>query len=743
MEKVSFLKELGADRLLLPDLPLAGLEYFARRMMSRKPAALARIKDPHRTIEVACFLRLTLLRLMDGNLTLLDHQISAMWRGAWERVEASQAGRLRRFRRLLGELASLAGDETLDAAEMRKQLKRLISPFEPERQGTQVAAIRQELGRQSQGLARLLKLAREAPLSVPAGHKLAAAFATLDTLAGSPNALPDNAAQPFGPSWQALIDQPDRAAALGCFRAATLMGLKQALRNRSVSVDHSLSYRAPEDKLIPHKLWQRDRGRFIRDLNLPASSEKYLQHLEAGLSAGLAALAEAVEAGAVAIEGGELRLPRRKPAPKDPRLEPARQALARAFGDVQFPEVLVEVDGLTRFSWILLGRPGRSEQELVTLYAALMGLGSDLSVADLVRMVPALAADSLGQMMRKIAAERRLRLANDAVLGVMREHPVAALWGRGLFASADMMSLEATRYLWSARLDPRRRTYAVGTYAHVLDQWGILYDQPIVLNRRQAGAAIEGALRQRQVARLERVAVDTHGFTHFAMALAKAVGFDLCPRLANLKKRKLYLPRGLDVPAVLQPCVAETVSRRTIARGWEEFLRLAASVKHGWDSAAAALDRYGSAAAGDPVYNAGDGLGRLLRTLYLCDYLSNPAFRLEILDLLNQGEAVHSLQRAIHNRMITAKHGRTMEELGTISGALSLLANIVMAWNTHRIQAMIDASPGDHPDEVMRRLAPIGHKHINMRGILSFDLAGHRSSLLRQTPAAPVQCVPG
>src|ERR1051325_2807777 len=92
---------------------------------------------------------------------------------------------------------------------------------------------------------------------------------------------------------------------------------------------------------------------------------------------------------------------------------------------------------------------------------------------------------------------------------------------------------------------------------------------------------------------------------------------------------------------------------------------------------------------------------------------------------------------------ITAKHGRTMEELGTISGALSLLANIVMAWNTHRIQAMIDASPGDHPDEVMRRLAPIGHKHINMRGILSFDLAGHRSSLLRQTPAAPVQCVPG
>ena len=85
IEKVGFLKELGADRLVLPDLPLAGLEHFARRMMSRKPAALARIKDPHRTIEVACFLRLTLLRLTDASLTLLDHQIAALWRGARER----------------------------------------------------------------------------------------------------------------------------------------------------------------------------------------------------------------------------------------------------------------------------------------------------------------------------------------------------------------------------------------------------------------------------------------------------------------------------------------------------------------------------------------------------------------------------------------------------------------------------------------------------------------------------------
>jgi Domain of unknown function (DUF4158) len=62
IEKIGFLKELGAEKLALSDLPLAGLKHFARRMTSRKAAALARIKDPHRTIEIACFLRLRLLR---------------------------------------------------------------------------------------------------------------------------------------------------------------------------------------------------------------------------------------------------------------------------------------------------------------------------------------------------------------------------------------------------------------------------------------------------------------------------------------------------------------------------------------------------------------------------------------------------------------------------------------------------------------------------------------------------------
>jgi hypothetical protein len=38
-----------------------------------------------------------------------------------------------------------------------------------------------------------------------------------------------------------------------------------------------------------------------------------------------------------------------------------------------------------------------------------------------------------------------------------------------------MMSLETSKRVWQARIDPRRQTPSVGIYSHVRDRWGISY----------------------------------------------------------------------------------------------------------------------------------------------------------------------------------------------------------------------------------------------------------------------------
>ena len=72
-----------------------------------------------------------------------------------------------------------------------------------------------------------------------------------------------------------------------------------------------------------------------------------------------------------------------------------------------------------------------------------------------------------------------------------------------------------------------------------------------------------------------------------------------------------------------------------------------------------------------------------------------------------------------------------------ISGALALLANVVMAWNTHRIQSFRDRKPDELADSVVAQLAPIGYAHINMRGIIAFPLEKAAKGLI-VPPTGPI-----
>src|SRR5256885_11439273 len=47
----------------------------------------------------------------------------------------------------------------------------------------------------------------------------------------------------------------------------------------------------------------------------------------------------------------------------------------------------------------------------------------------------------------------------------MQRHPIAATWGRSDLASSDMMTMETTKRVWQARLDPRRNTPSIGIYS--------------------------------------------------------------------------------------------------------------------------------------------------------------------------------------------------------------------------------------------------------------------------------------
>lgn len=729
-EKIVFLRTLGANDIRLDGLPDATVAMYARRVALRKPSMLHRRKEPGRTLEIACFLKRQLQRSTDGSIDLFNHLVNDLVRQsrdrAIERVAQSATG----LGKLVVDLQAITADETLSAEEIRLRLSQLISPYTET--GTTVlsraTATRLELSKRSVDTLRLLEILSKMDLEVPHDHSVSSAIRVLEQ-AKRPGArrLPLGTPNVFGTPWTTLVQNDDRTAAFASWCAATTLLLKRSLRNGSVSISHSKDYRNPERHLIPRTLWEKDRGRFTRNLIREKSSERFVRRIEMGLKSGLRALAVSVAEGGVRIRDGHISLRRNTPIEVDQEVLETRNRMISLLGSAQLPDVIIETDRLTGFSRALLGRSPHSQREAVILYSALLGLGSDLEAADVERMVDGVSADSVGLMMQRLEDSGRLREANQAVVRFTSGLNVAQVWGPGLDASADMMSLDAAKTLWSARSDPRRRVASMGTYTHVLDQWSLIYDQPIVLNQRQAGVALEGALRHED-ADLERIAVDTHGMTHFSIALGKILGFDLCPRLARLSERKLYVFRDTVVPPELEPVVSRTLSRRAIATGWDGLLRLAASTQNGWCSAVWAVERHSSAATGTPVYKSGETLGKLLRSVFLCDYLGKPAVRGEIQKLLNQSESSHTLQRAIYNGPIKARRGRTREQMAAISGALTLLSNIVIAWNANGFDRILSDPGFDRPRDHIRHIAPIAHRHINLRGIFFFGLEKESST---------------
>jgi TnpA family transposase len=322
--------------------------------------------------------------------------------------------------------------------------------------------------------------------------------------------------------------------------------------------------------------------------------------------------------------------------------EQLRARLYARVGRVQLPELLLAVDGETHFSWELLGRAPSTPEELIPLYAAILVAAMALDATDVALMIPGVRLSAIRRASMLLEQERGLRRANDTVVEFLLAQPLSKQWGHGYEASSDLMSLDVSRHLWMSRVDPKRRRHAVGTYTQVLDQWGIVYDQPLLLSTRQAGAAIEGAVR-RSITRLERLAVDTHGYTDFAMIIAKLLGFDLCPRLYSMHDRRLHVPRGFNVPSALAMLVRQDVPCEPIHEGWDGLLHVAATIEEGWRSATDVLERFGSAARGDPIFRAGDAAGQLQRTVHLCDYFTLPDFRRPLHHVLERGESVHAL----------------------------------------------------------------------------------------------------
>lgn len=157
-------------------------------------------------------------------------------------------------------------------------------------------------------------------------------------------------------------------------------------------------------------------------------------------------------------------------------------------------------------------------------------------------------------------------------------------------------------------------------------------------------------------------------------------------------------------------------------------------------SAVLALERFGSDSRADqinPIHKCGTAVGQLFHSLFLCDFVSMDEFRRELLRIVDRGESAHRLLRATYAGNIPAHRGRRVEELIAMSGSLTLLSNITIAWMTLHMQQVIDRwkrEEGHQVDpELLRHIGPARSEGVNFRGKLDFTVRQYQERLLAKS----------
>jgi hypothetical protein len=107
------------------------------------------------------------------------------------------------------------------------------------------------------------------------------------------------------------------------------------------------------------------------------------------------------------------------------------------------------------------------------------------------------------------------------------------------------------------------------------------------------------------------------------------------------------------------------------------------------------------------------------KTLYLLNYLDDEAYRRRILTQLNRGESRHSVARAIFHGQRGKLRQRYREGQEDQLGALGLVVNAVVLWNTRYLEAAlakVRATDVVVKPEDVQRLSPLLLDHINVLG---------------------------
>jgi TnpA family transposase len=449
--------------------------------------------------------------------------------------------------------------------------------------------------------------------------------------------------------WQHLIKGGDKEAPLlnrRWLEVCIFSCLASELKSGDVYVPNSQDYADTRERLLPWSVCETLLPAYCERLGFPSTARGFVHDLQVELEKLARDVDRAYpENGQLHLNAkGEFALKRIRGKKLPPGAAELLKAVKRRMPERTIMEVLRNVQHWTEWSrhWGLRSGKEALDDPVMTYILTAFTFGCNLEAAQAARhMRGVVSAKTLSYLNRHHVTASKLEASRRDIVNLYNKFDLPHCWGTGKRVSADGTAIEIVTNNLIAQSHIRYGIYGGVVFHYISDMYIALFSEFITCGVWEGIYFLDLLFKNQSDVQPDIYHADTQGQSTVIFALAYLLGIQLRPRIRNWKDLILFRPHKGATYRHISDLFGDPINWKLIEDHWQDVLQIVLSIQAGKLLPSDLLRRLGHESRRNRLYQAFRELGRVMRTLFLLRYISDPSLRREITETENKVEAYH------------------------------------------------------------------------------------------------------